>query len=134
MSRFLNGDDDDPDNSRCGTKIFAACDLETKRPLALDAAVDFALERIDETTEYNLLTNNCHLFTASCLLGRLLEPLALSDLFIHGAYSIAKLEDVISEKVNGGRDICWLSVRRCAPAFDFFVSQEKIGADGDLAG
>lgn len=134
LSRFLNGDDDDPDNSRCGTKIFAACDLETKRPLALDAAVDFALERIDETTEYNLLTNNCHLFTASCLLGRLLEPLALSDLFIHGAYSIAKLEDVISEKVNGGRDICWLSVRRCAPAFDFFVSQEKIGADGAAVG
>ena len=125
LSRFLNGDESDPDNPRCGTKIFAACDLETRKPLALESAVTFASCRIDETTEYNLLANNCHRFTASCLLGELLEPLRLSELILQGAYSIARLEEVIVNRVNGGRDICWLSVRRDVPSFDFVVSPEK---------
>lgn len=125
LSKFLNGDEKDADNPRCGTKIFAACDLETKKPLSLASAVDFAMDRIDTTTEYNLLTNNCHRFTASCLLGELQSPLTFSDLIIHGAYSIACLEDVIVERINGGRKMCWLSVRRSVPSFDFSVSHQK---------
>ena len=130
LSRFLNGDEFDPDNPRCGTKIFAACDMETKKPLALESAVDFASNKIDEKTEYNLLTNNCHRFTASCLLGKALEPLTYPDLLIHGAYSIACLEEVIVEKVNGGRDMCWLSVRRSVPSFDFVVSATRGNGKG----
>lgn len=127
LSKFLNGDETDPRNQRCGTKIFAACDLETKKPLALTSAVDFAVDKIDTTTEYNLLANNCHRFTASCILGEMQKPLSFSDLIFHGVYSIARLEDVIVERMNSGRDMCWLSVRRSVPAFDFSVSPTKSG-------
>ena len=126
LSKFLNGDESDPHNQRCGTKIFAACDLETRKPLALTSAVDFAVAKIDSTTEYNLLTNNCHRFTASCILGEMQEPLSLPDLIVHGVYSIACLEDVIVERINSGRAMCWLSVRRTVPSFDFAVSSVKI--------
>ena len=127
LSKFLNGDETDPRNQRCGTKIFAACDLETRKPLSLTSAVDFATATIDTTTEYNLLTNNCHRFTASCILGEMQKPLSFQDLMVHGVYSIACLEDVIVEKINGGRDMCWLSVRRSVPSFDFSVSPTKSG-------
>ena len=129
LSKFLNGDETDPDNPRCGTKILAACDLETKRPLAIESAVDFAVGKINLTTNYNLLANNCHRFTASCLLGVLQEPLGIADVLIHGAYSIARLEDVIVSKLNGGRDMCWLSVRRSLPSFDFAISPDKRDVD-----
>jgi len=125
LSRFLNGDEEDPDNPRCGEKIFAACDLESKCPLSLGSATDFAAQYFDSPTDYNILTNNCHRFTASCILGELQKPLVWTDLIINGAYSISKLEDVISQKINGGRDICWISVRRTVPSFDFVVSPRK---------
>lgn len=125
LSRFLNGDETDTDNPRCGNRIFAACDLASHHPLVMKSAVEFANAHIDQRTEYNLLTNNCHRFTASCLLGEMQKPLGLKELLTKGVYSIACLEDVIVDRLNGGNPICWLSVRRCIPDFDFLVSCEK---------
>ena len=125
LSRSLNGDENDEKNPRCGSRIFAACDLESHRPLVMESAVEFANSHIDQHTEYNILTNNCHRFTASCLLGVMQKPMGVKELITKGVYSIACLEEVIVNRLNGGNPICWLSVRRRLPDFDFSVSSAK---------
>ena len=127
LTRFLNGDKNDKDNPRCGKRIFAACDRESFRPLNIESSVEFAKKHIGKKTKYNIIANNCHRFTASCLLGMLQKPLSSKELVQNGTYSIACLEGVIVEKMNGGKPICWLSVRRRMPDFDFTVSSEKLG-------
>lgn len=127
LTRFLNGDEKDKDNPRCGKRIFAACDRESHRPLVMETSVEFAKAQIGKQTKYNIIANNCHRFTASCILRKLQKTMGRKELFMKGTYSIACLEDVIVEELNGGKPICWLSVRRRMPDFDFTVSSEKLG-------
>ncbi len=69
-------------------------------------AVESDNSHIDQHTEYDILTNNCHRFAASCLLGVMQKPMGIKELITAGGYSIAYLEDVIVNRLNGGNPIC----------------------------
>lgn len=55
--------------NRSGSRIFIACDNNLAPMVAPDAA-DNAASRIFQYAEYDVLRNNCHRFTLSCLNGR----------------------------------------------------------------
>ena len=128
LSNFLNGTEDEENSPRCGWKIFAACDKVSRKPIAVREAVAFAKSLIKErrTIDYNIMLNNCHRFTASCLLGRLQKPMDWEEFLAHGGcYSIARLEEVIAEQFNGGKEIEWFPVRRSLLRFNYAPSEKK---------
>lgn len=128
LSEFINGQPDDKTNMRWGTRIFAACDEESGQPLS-SLAVARSAHRLMagiERVRYNLFGNNCHLFTASCIKGELLDRLSFSEWIKDGTFSIDRLQNVISELMNGGRPVAWLGVKKTAPFFRYALTPEKV--------
>ena len=128
LSEFVNGQSGDRANVRWGTRIFAACDDSTGRPLeslkVAHAARDF-VARV-RRVKYNLFNNNCHLFSASCVRGELLDGRSWAEWLKEGTFSIDRLESVISEVMNGGRPIAWLGVREPTRFFNYALTDSKI--------
>ncbi len=127
LTNFINGELD-PTNCRTGTRIFAACDGASARVLGVDFVSDAARSIIERIgfVRYNLFGNNCHMFTASCVFGRLLEKMSLADWVKGGTYTIDRLEGVVSNCLNNGLPVAWLGVRGPSAAFDYALTEEKI--------
>ena len=72
LTRFVNGGAGDVWSIRNGTRIFAACDERSRRPLSSARALATAREAVEEgmlRTGYDLAQINCHLFIAACVRG-----------------------------------------------------------------
>ena len=127
LTDFLNGRERGWDNFRAGTRIFAACDGEGGMPVGSTVVSEAANRLIEHVgrVRYNLFSNNCHMFTASCILGTLLKGMSVVDWFKRGTFSIDRLEEIISNTLNGGRPIAWLGVEGPTMQFDYALTDEK---------
>ena len=128
LSEFVNGQPDANSNMRWGTRIFAACDDATGQPLESLRVAHAARALIEKigSVKYNVFSNNCHMFSASCVRGDFAEGKSLDEWLREGTFSIDRLESVISEFMNGGRPIAWLGVREPSRFFNYALADEKI--------
>ncbi|MBN1968404.1 MAG: lecithin retinol acyltransferase family protein [Candidatus Delongbacteria bacterium] len=76
-----------------GFSIYAACN--DSRSLRSDQIAERALEMVGHWTDYNLILNNCHQFTAGCII----------DDFDNPNNFFWMLMEVISKKMNKGKMI-----------------------------
>ena len=106
LARFRDGGGDAA--VRTGAFIYAACDKRTGKPLGSVEAAEMALTAVGNSTKlsYNILFNNCHLFTATCLLE------STPGKWASGLFTVAGLDEVISARLNGGRPIAWIPIRK----------------------
>jgi hypothetical protein len=70
-SRFIS--------ERSGNRIYVACD-EFLNPLTTANAARIASNHVFDYQEYDLISNNCHRFTAQCLLGHEVDVTLFADL------------------------------------------------------
>ena len=128
LNEFINGQPDDTSNMRWGTRIFAACDDSTGRPLESLKVAHVARDFVTKVRQvkYSLFNNNCHLFSASCVRGELSDGRSWADWLMDGTFSIDRLDAVISEVMNGGRPIAWLGVREPTRFFNYALTDGKI--------
>lgn len=126
LSEFVNGLDDGSVNTRNGTCIFAACDENTDVIKAHAQAAQNAQAYLNNevTKDYNVFGNNCHMFTASCLLGGKLEKMSKEEWFIRGTFTVVDLELVIEHMLNDGKRIGWRRVKNTS-GFKYVLSPEK---------
>ena len=137
---FLNGADSVKSKVRTGKAIFAACDAETGDLLHDETIANNAQRFIREkhTLNYNIITNNCHLFTASCIIGKFLNSecekdsrwiasatKAFSAIIDGNAKSIKSLDDTIKMYLNSGRPIAWIHILPSAD-FHYDVLEPKV--------
>ncbi|MCR5413485.1 MAG: lecithin retinol acyltransferase family protein [Kiritimatiellae bacterium] len=126
LTVFLNGDAG-AGNLRMGTRIFAACDRDGARPLGQVRVAEEAMRFAEEigSMKYSLFGNNCHMFTASCVCGRLMERMGVRDWVKRGTFSIDRLEETVSQRLNGGRSVAWLGVRAPCDGFRYVLADGK---------
>lgn len=133
LQKFLRGEG----RIRTGERIYAACRKESS-----DSFVPLSEARVDQCAReflgvskvaYNMLRSNCHMFTASCCLGKKLyveregkESLGVAILknvsstiaaLAVGTFSVEKLMKVIAQELNAGRDVYWCPVDRWSREF-----------------
>ena len=128
LTRFINGTPDGTWQVRNGTRIFAACDVCTRRPLARARSLETARAAIEAGSnqmEYDFAQLNCHLFTAACVLGIPPGTRQFRSLFGGGVASIGKLERLLAKTLNHGKGICWCAVRRDKERFQYSLSSGK---------
>lgn len=137
LTEFINGDTEDSWPLRNGTRIFAACDAATRRPLCSKKAAKTAVASASTgvASEYDFMQTNCHLFTAACLRGIVVDSLKFRVLLGGGITSIGKLERCISKRLNNGNPIKWCGVARSKENFRYRLTDEKrarLRAEGKL--
>lgn len=128
LTRFINGTPDGAWQVRNGTRIFAACDVRTRRPLASARSLEIARAAIEtdlNRMEYDFAQLNCHLFTAACVLGIPPGTRQFRSLFDGRVASIGKLERFLAKTLNHGKGICWCAVRRDMERFHYSLSPGK---------
>ena len=128
LTRFVNGTDDGFWPIRNGTRIFAACDARSRRPLADTRALATAraaLEGGQIRAGYDFAQINCHLFTAACVRGIPPRDRKFRKLFGGGIASIGRLERLLARALNGGQPIAWCAVRRSKERFRYHLTVEK---------
>lgn len=127
LSEFVNGIDDGTVNTRNGTCIFASCDDASDaivfHPQAALNAQTFIHNAV--SLDYSVFGNNCHMFTASCLLGGLIEKLKLEDWLGRGTFSIADLELIVEHVLNDKRRIGWRRVKNGSSDFSYVLTPAK---------
>ena len=76
LTEFINGDSEDPLSLRNGTRIFAACDARTRKPIGAHRVWQTAQEAVRRgaSRPYDILQDNCHLFVAACAAGVFPSP------------------------------------------------------------
>ena len=109
---------------RTGTRIFAACDAASGRPLGIPRVADNAKCFLKKypTLDYHILERNCHRFTAGCVWwnpqkrrphrGPLRAP-------ARGNFMFERLEEVISACLNDGRAVTWNWIPGMTPGFRY---------------
>ena len=127
LTDFINGDTA-LFPLRNGTRIFAACDARSRKPLGTAAVAKMARRLSDEVyyAGYDLIQSNCHLFTAACAAGLKPNDTAFAKLVGKGMTSIGRLESVLARKLNGGRQIEWCPVARNRERFHYKLTKEKV--------
>lgn len=128
LTRFVNGTDDGIVSVRNGTRIFAACDARSRRPLVSARTLSTACAALEDDggrIGYDFVQFNCHLFTAACVRGILPGERRFRTLFGGGVASIGKLERLLSHTLNGGDPIAWCAVRRDKEDFRYSLTSEK---------
>ena len=128
LTRFVNGTDDGFWPIRNGTRIFAACDARSRRPLADTRALATARAAREGgpiRAGYDFAQVNCHLFTAACVCGILPDGRKFRKLLGGDIASIGRLERLLSRKLNGGQPIAWCAVRRSKECFRYHLTAEK---------
>ncbi len=128
LTRFINGTPDGAWQVRNGTRIFAACDVYTRRPLASAQPLETARAAIEAGSNrmgYDFAQLNCHLFTAACVLGIPPGTRQFRSLFDGRVASIGKLERILAKTLNRGKGICWCAVRRDKERFNYSLSPGK---------
>lgn len=93
--------------ARTGAFIYAACDRATGRVLGSEGAARTARTAVEgmKRLDYDILFNNCHLFTATCLLE------STPGKWASGIFTVAGLEEVVAARLNAGRPVAWRPVR-----------------------
>ncbi|MGI5869680.1 MAG: hypothetical protein ACOX9C_09600 [Kiritimatiellia bacterium] len=101
LDTFRDGEDEA--GVRTGAFVYAACDRRTGRVLGSEGAARMARAIVEKVgrLDYNILFNNCHLFTATCLLERLPSKERT------GIFTAAALEAVVAARLNAGRPVAW---------------------------
>ena len=128
LTRFVNGTDDGIWPLRNGTRIFAACDAQSRRPLARARTLATARAALDEggaRIGYDFAQVNCHLFTAACVRGILPGGRKFRSLLGGGIASIGRLERLLARELNGGSPIAWRAVRRSSERFCYRLAASK---------
>lgn len=128
LTRFINGTPDGAWQVRNGTRIFAACDVYTRRPLASARPLETARAAIEAGSNrmgYDFAQLNCHLFTAACVLGIPPGTRQFRSLLDGRVASIGKLERILAKTLNRGKGICWCAVRRDKERFNYSLSPGK---------
>lgn len=128
LTRFINGAADGAWTIRNGTRIFAACDARTRRPLASLSTLNTARAAFENSAswrEYDFAVINCHLFTAACVRGILPRDRKFKRLLGGGVASVGRLEHVLAQTLNDGRAIAWCAVRRGKADFHYRLTPEK---------
>ena len=128
LTRFINGTSDGVWSIRNGTRIFAACDARTRRPLAAVRTLKTARAAVEGAVSWNgydFIKVNCHLFTAACVRGVLPGEKGGRRLLGGGIASVGRLEDLLAEVLNDGRGIAWCPVRRGKADFHYRLTMEK---------
>ena len=129
LTEFVNGQKDTWNNFRSGTCIFAACDDETGMPLGLEDAMISARNLISnvDKVSYHLFGNNCHMFTASCILDRLMPKMTKREWLENGTFTIEDLNEIISRIMNLNKPIAWLRVRGSVKgSFEYDLPEDKL--------
>lgn len=127
LRRFLCGEG----FPRVGKYIYAPCAKDASGnffPLSSQEAVANALKLIkdNEKVAYNMLKSNCHMFTASCLLGRQLflnragreshlkritkNTASLCAAALRGSFTIKRLTAIVEKVLNDGKKVGWCRV------------------------
>ena len=130
LTRFVNGTSNGVWPIRNGTRIFAACDERTRRPLVSAQALATARAAVEAGASwvgYDCAQVNCHLFTAACVCGILSGERGFRSLLGGGIASIGRLERLLSQTLNDGDAICWCAVRRGKEDFRYALTPEKWG-------
>ena len=98
--------------TRTGRRIFAACSKSSGATLASRYAAENARAfiRTIRTVDYDLLRNNCHLFTISCISGNFQKGITVGDAIRRGGVSIGALAYAVGYFLNGGGDVVWKPV------------------------
>ena len=128
LTQFINGTSDDTRLIRNGTRIFAACDARTRRPLASSRVLETAHAAVEaggSRLGYDVAQFNCHLFTAACVRGVLPGERGFRSSLGGGVASVGKLERLLSKTLNHGKEIRWCAVRRDKACFHYTLSPEK---------
>lgn len=127
LTDFINGDTA-PFPLRNGTRIFAACDARSRKPLGTEAVAKMArrLSDVAYYAGYNLIQSNCHLFVAACVAGLRPNDAAFAKLVGKGFASIGRLERVLARKLNNGHRIEWCPVARNKERFHYKLTAEKV--------
>ena len=139
LTRFVNGADGGFWPIRNGTRIFAACDARSRRPLTDMRTLTTARAALEESRfcpGYDFAQVNCHLFTAACVRGILPEGRKFRKLLGGGIASIGRLERLLARELNGGQPIAWCAVRRSKERFRYHLTAEKkarLMLEGSLA-
>jgi hypothetical protein len=82
-------------------KIYVATDKETGEILGSESIKQFALEKVNEKFKYNLLINNCHNFSYSCLMQK------INTEFFNKIKTFEMLCKNIQNILNKGEPIEW---------------------------
>lgn len=77
--------------------IYVCCDAKSGRPLEGSAIAREAMQMVGRSRRYNIIFDNCHQFTSSCMT---LDPDNWTKLF-------SLLEVVIQKRMNAGKRIDW---------------------------
>ena len=120
---------------RGGLRIYAWCDLDSGRVLA-DLAVGEAARKFvadEASTGYHLLRENCHMFSAFCVAGELLQRMSVSDELQDGAFTVDKLEAVIANRLNADKPIGYIQLASHVDGFSFAPTEEKVALCNQLA-
>ena len=127
LTDFINGDTA-PFPLRNGTRIFAACDARSRKPLGTAAVAKMARRLSDEAyyAGYNLIQSNCHLFVAACAAGMKPNDEAFTKLVGKGITSIGLLERILARRLNGRHRIEWCPVARNREWFHYKLTAEKV--------
>ena len=127
LTDFINGDTA-PFPLRNGTRIFAACDARSRKPLGAAAVAKMARRLSDEAyyAGYDLIQSNCHLFVAACAAGMKPDDEAFEKLVGKGITSIGLLERILGRRLNGGHRIEWCPVARNRERFHYKLTAEKV--------
>lgn len=127
LTDFVNGDPCDI-SLRTGTRVFAACDARTRRPLGNKRSYATAVKftRSGFASSYDFVRSNCHLFTAACAAGIPARDDAFDKLIGSGITSIGRLERVLARELNDGRRIAWCAVARSKENFHYKLTAEKV--------
>ena len=109
LKEFLKGD---TWWRRTGITIYAACSKTSGRPVSSNNAASNARAYIQgiRTVEYDLLRNNCHLFSISCISGHFQEKRDIGETLVNGGISIGVLTTAISYFLNKNQVVVWKPV------------------------
>lgn len=103
---FLYGQDGE--GVRWGSCVYAACtagEVQLADERVAKVAEKFVRER--RRVDYGIFRNNCHLFSMSCIAGKYLPERDFPELLTEGTTSVGELQNMISEKLNDGDEVCW---------------------------
>ena len=128
LTEFINGDSEDPLSFRNGTRIFAACDARTRKPIGAHHVWQTAQEAVRRgaSRPYDILQDNCHLFVAACAAGVLPDNPHFNDLLGGGVASIGRLERALERSLNRGRRMVWCAVAQSKEEFNYKLTDEKV--------
>ena len=128
LTEFINGDSEDPLSFRNGTRIFAACDAKTRKPIGARRVWQTAHEAVRRgaSRPYDILLDNCHLFVAACAAGILPDDPRFDDLLDGDVASIGRLERSLERSLNKGRRMAWCAVARSKEEFNYKLTFEKV--------